>query len=206
MSADVQFTIVNLGTLSMNKFWGEKERLRQPAATCTLLEAGDVRLLVDPSPHPEQLEPALFATTGLRPAEIDAVFLTHWHGDHRFGLALWEGKPWWMAAPGLDEWRRSAADDAPLIGQFAPAEGQMPAGVQLYPSPGHTVGHCSLRADTRLGPLIVAGDAVMTADFFRAEEGFHNSIDFARAEKTIRAIKRDARLVIPGHGNLILNV
>ena len=205
MSTDVRFTIVNMGTLSMNKFWGETERLREPSATCTLLEPGSMRLLVDPSPYPERLEAALFATTGLRPADIDAVFLTHWHGDHRFGLALWEGKPWWMAAAGLEEWQRRAPDDAALIGRFVPAEGQMPAGIRLYPSPGHAVGHCSLQVDTQWGPLIVAGDAVMTPDFYQAEEGFHNSVDFAQAEETIRAIKRDARLVIPGHGNLILN-
>ena len=41
----VKFTILNIGTLSMNKFWGETERLRSPTATCTLLEAGDRRLL-----------------------------------------------------------------------------------------------------------------------------------------------------------------
>jgi len=190
----------------MNKFWGETERLREPSATCTLLETGGLRLLVDPSPHPERLAPALFATTGLRPASVDAVFLTHWHGDHRFGLALWEGKPWWMAAAGLEEWQQRAPDDAPLAGRFVPAAGQMPAGIRLYPSPGHTVEHCSLQVDTQWGPLIVAGDAVMTPDFLQAEEGFHNSVDFARAAETIRAIKRDAKLVIPGHGNLILNM
>jgi glyoxylase-like metal-dependent hydrolase (beta-lactamase superfamily II) len=82
----------------------------------------------------------------------------------------------------------------------------LPGGLSLFASPGHTHGHCSLLAETRWGPLIVSGDAVMTPEFFEPEEGFHNSLDFARAAETIRAIKQAARLVIPGHGNVILNV
>ena len=51
-------------------------------------------------PSPELLESQLFACTGLRPADVDAVFVTHWHGDHRLGLLLFEDKPWLMAAQG----------------------------------------------------------------------------------------------------------
>jgi hypothetical protein len=58
--------------------------------------------------------------------------------------------------------------------------------------------------DTRWGTLIVAGDAVMTQDFFDAEEGFHNCVDFELAARTIHTIKARADWVIPGHGNLIV--
>ena len=57
MTNRVDFTIVNIGTLSMNKYWGETERKRSPNATCTLLDISGLHLLVDPSPHPEQLDP-----------------------------------------------------------------------------------------------------------------------------------------------------
>ena len=62
----VDCTIINIGTLSMNRFWGETERVRTPSATCTLLQAGTIRLIVDPSPAPEQLEAKLYEATGLR--------------------------------------------------------------------------------------------------------------------------------------------
>jgi glyoxylase-like metal-dependent hydrolase (beta-lactamase superfamily II) len=65
--------------------------------------------------------------------------------------------------------------------------------------------HCSLLVKTKWGRLIVTGDAAMTDDFFQAEEGFHNSVDFEQATKTIREIKNTADLIIPGHGNFILN-
>lgn len=201
----VKFTIINMGTLSMNKFWGETERLRSPSATCTLLESGERRLLVDPSPRPDLLEPMLFANSGLRPEAIDQVFLTHFHGDHRFGLDLFPNKEWLMSAAGLEDWGRRSPNDAGLIERFLPAEGNLPAGVALFSSPGHTVGHCSLLVNTEWGSLIVAGDASMTEDFFMAEEGFHNSVDFGQATETIKGIKKVAHLVIPGHGNLILN-
>jgi glyoxylase-like metal-dependent hydrolase (beta-lactamase superfamily II) len=202
---DVEFTIVNIGTLSINKFWDETERQREPSATCTLLEAGGRRLLVDPSPAPELLEPMLFARLGIRPGDIDLVFLTHFHGDHLFGIEMFDGKPWLMAEAGLDEWRPGGAAETSLKERFLPAQDQLPDGVSLVPGPGHTFGlHC-LGADTEWGRLIVAGDAVMTRDFFDAEDGFHNSVDFDQVGKTIRMIKTVADVVVPGHGNLILN-
>jgi hypothetical protein len=36
--SESRFTIVNIGTLSLNKFWGEAERRRSPSFTCTLLD------------------------------------------------------------------------------------------------------------------------------------------------------------------------
>jgi glyoxylase-like metal-dependent hydrolase (beta-lactamase superfamily II) len=188
----------------MNKFWGERERVRSATATCILFETGGHRLLVDPSPGPGLLEPMLFARTGLRPADIDSVFVTHFHGDHRFGLELFVRASWWMAAPGLAEWREHSPQDAETIARFLPAEGCLPEGLDLFASPGHTHGHHALVTDTRWGRLIVAGDAAMTQDFYDAEEGYHNCVDFGQATETIRAIKRCADLVIPGHGNLIL--
>lgn len=195
------FTVVNIGTLSMNTFWSETDRVRRAHATCTLLETSDGRLLVDPSPEPMLLEERLFATTGLRPDAIDMVFLTHAHGDHRFGIELFAGKPWLMASAGLEEWREQDADADDVINRFLPAEENMLNGIELLLSPGHTHGHHSLLTETEWGRLVVAGDAVMTHDFFNAEQGFHNSVDFQQASETIRRIKARADLVIPGHGN-----
>lgn len=204
MTDPVAFTIVNIGTLSMNKFWGETDRKRSPNATCTLLDMNGLHLLVDPSPHPEQLEQRLFATTGLHLNGIDMVFVTHYHADHRFGLELFTGKPWLMASVGLDEWRASAPQDQALINAFSPAEHYLPAGVTLLATPGHTKTHYSLRAQTEDGWLVVAGDAVMTRDFYSAAEGFHNSVDFAAARESIQLIHNNANIVIPGHGNYFI--
>lgn len=203
--SQIRFTIVNIGTLSMNKFWDETDRVRHAHATCTLLETGNRRLLVDPSPQPELLEERLFATTGLRLDAINMVFLTHHHGDHRFGIDLFAGKPWLMASEEREEWSKHDRDASDMIDRFLPAEGNLPDGIELLPSPGHTLTHHSLVADTACGRLVVAGDAVMTREFFDAQEGFHNSANFEQASETIRRIKNMADVVVPGHGNYFLN-
>jgi glyoxylase-like metal-dependent hydrolase (beta-lactamase superfamily II) len=198
----VVVTIVNIGTLSVNKYWKETQRVRTPSATCTLLETGAYRIIVDPSPGPQILEPMLFAARGITPAQVDAVFLTHFHGDHRFGLALFEKKPWYMAAGGLAEWEASAPGEREISGQFVAAEGQLPGEVELVAAPGHTLGTHALKVATRDGVVVIAGDAVMTRDFFDTGDGFHNSADFGMVAQTIRSIRAAADFVVPGHGNV----
>lgn len=188
----VTFTIINIGTLSMNRFWNEKARVRSPSSACTLLQSGDLRILVDPSPDPEQLKTKLFATTGLTPDDVDIVFLTHFHGDHRFGLELFTEKRLLMAEPALAEWRASSPSDTVLIDSFEPCGSSVADGIAALGTPGHTLGHHSLSVTTDWGNLIVAGDAAMTRDFLREEEGFHNSVDFGRATQTVRELKGES--------------
>lgn len=203
---ETTFRIINIGTLSMNKFWGETERVHPVSATCTLLEVGEERLLVDPSPHPPELRQLLHDRAGLQPEDIDQVFVTHFHGDHRFGVELFAGIPWLMAAAGLQEWREAKPAEADLIGRFLPAEHHLMEGVQLYAAPGHTLALHALRTETPWGRLIVAGDAVMNREYFEAEEGYRNAVDFAVSTRTVQTIKAEADLVIPGHDNWLLNL
>ncbi len=203
----VVFRIINTGVLSQNKFWGETARMREDiSATCTLLEVGGHRLLVDPSPHQEELETLLYNRAGLRPEAIDMVYVTHWHGDHMFGLRLFEHAIWLMAEAGLAEWREKAAENPQLYGRFVAAEGALPEGVEIFPAPGHTLALAALKMPTPFGDLIIAGDAVMNREYFGAAEGYHNSVDFDLAAESIRRIKAAAALVIPGHDNVILNI
>lgn len=195
------FTIVNIGYVGANKFWGETERVRQAAATCALLRLGDLNLLVDPSPHPDALERLLRQTTGLGPEAIDLIFVTHHHADHRYGLPLFSGRPMLMASAEIETWRERNPEDEEAIAQVEAAEGRLPSGVTLVPTPGHTVTHHSLALDTAWGRTLIAGDSVMTWDHFTHEEGHTNSMDFATASETIRRMKREYDLVVPGHGN-----
>ncbi len=129
------FRIINIGVLSQNKFWGETARMREDiSATCTLLEVGGHRILVDPSPRREPLEALLYNRAGLRPDAIDMVYVTHWHGDHLFGLRLFEHATWLMAEAGIAEWRERAPEYGHLSDRFRPAEAGLPEGVALFPA------------------------------------------------------------------------
>src|SRR5579884_2735020 len=175
----IEWSILTIGHLSMNKFWGETERRRGPLCTSTLLHTPDGLLIVDPSAHPPQIADLLNDQAGIRPEDVGYVFLTHFHGDHRFGLEAFPRATWWMADTEIRYWRERAgpADQALLDRIVAAGDSPLP-GLRTLHTPGHTPGLTSLLFTWRGKRVAVAGDAVMTEDFFRARDGYHNSTDF----------------------------
>lgn len=72
----------------------------------TLLDAGGTRLLIDCGYSLREFERRI-AATGLRPADFDAILVTHEHGDHvrgvgalarRHGISVWATTGTWRAA------------------------------------------------------------------------------------------------------------
>jgi glyoxylase-like metal-dependent hydrolase (beta-lactamase superfamily II) len=147
----------------------------------------------------------LFNNAGLSPNQINYVFATHFHGDHLYGLELFNEAKWLMAEQGIEEWIQKTQGKQKQANSFLTAEDSLPVGFDLVHAPGHTYGLHMLSVMTRWGRLIVTGDAVMTIDYFDNEEGYSNSVDFTMARQTVQNIKKSADLVIPGHGNIILN-
>ena len=147
--------------------------------------------------------PALLASLGLTPLDVDLVVLSHLHFDHAGGLGDVA-----HAEVHVQQAEREAAlsgrdpacfDDeirAPYrwqekVGGYAPMEG-----VTVIPSPGHTAGHVSLLLERDEGaPVLLCGDA---ADF---EENLVDEVapglcwgdDPEPALASIRALKRIAR-------------
>ena len=69
---------------------GETEAVRTAHATTTLIRIGKRAILVDPGLPPPALNARLFERTGLRPAQIDTIFLSNFRPSHRAGLPLFE--------------------------------------------------------------------------------------------------------------------
>src|SRR5207253_1317305 len=134
-------------------------------STCTLIRSGGPRgrrILVDPGLPPAAIGARLFERTGLRPTEIDTIFLTNFRPAHRAGLALFanakvlihEREQQALAehlgrmieeAPEEDEERAQLLADLKLLNSLrTPSEDQLAEHIDLFPLFGYTPGTCGL--------------------------------------------------------------
>ena len=130
-----------------------------------LLEKDGQQLLFDAGNGnaDSQLLPEL-QELGFIPADIDAIFITHLHGDHIGGL-MKDGQPVFTQAKlyipsvELDAWMQDAKVQALVaaygenVVKFA-LDDALPCGVQAIAAYGHTPGHTLYLADDKL----IAGD------------------------------------------------
>ncbi len=201
----VEFALLNIGRLSRNRYWGERDdtRYREARCTCTLFRDGHTRVLMDPCAPPEEMEILLYNQTGLRPSDIDMVFVSHHHKDHLYGITAFPSAAWYMPSGEMklfDEESRSL-----LQSRVMPAAEKLTDGIRVIPLPGHTPELCGLAWDMPTGMAIACADAVMTRDYFLNRQAFYTSWNFDAAVKTIRQIESVAHLIIPGHDNYFLN-
>jgi glyoxylase-like metal-dependent hydrolase (beta-lactamase superfamily II) len=73
--------------------------------------------------------------------------------------------------------------------------------VEVLATPGHTRSHHSLRFDCDSRSVVVAGDAVATADFWRERRSYYNAVDPELAAQKMEMMARIADIVVPGHDN-----
>ena len=211
--------IIAIGQLSQNPFWDEKQPVRPPLATATLVRVGDTTILVDPSLPAELMAGRLHERAGLVPARIDMVFLTSFHPTHRRGLALFEESRWLI---GGRERQAVAAhlmgllaeeEDVParetieaelaLLGRMEDAPDTLANGVDLFPSPGVTPGHCGLLVSS-LQTTIIAGDTVLTREHFERNAIAARVADEADARASLAEMYEIADIIVPGHDNLMV--
>lgn len=200
-----RWDIITIGNISRNRYWGESDdkAYRSGICTCTLVTLRDgTRLLVDPSlKEAEAMAAELDRRTGVKLSEVTAVFLTHEHGDHHFGLKHFPDARW-LAAPPVVEALNASGQYTKTV---EAAEGRLFDAIDILHTPGHTLTHHSLRFDCEGYSVVIAADAAMTRDFWRDRRGYFNSADFDLAARTIDHLKMVADIVIPGHDNYFLN-
>ncbi|CAO3437330.1 MBL fold metallo-hydrolase [Azospirillum endophyticum] len=154
------------------------------------------------------------ATLGVTPEAIDAVLLTHLHGDHANGLfteagtrrfpnatlvmheaepAFWRDDALVAAAPpravGAVKTARNVLDL--YRGQLHLARGgEVSPGISMLPEPGHTPGHCGWLLTSGREQLLIWGDIVHLPgiQFARPEAGMVFDVDRDSAEATRRRI------------------
>lgn len=135
-----------------------------------LVEKDGQQLLFDAGNGNEdsQLIPAL-QELGVSPDDIDAVFITHMHGDHIGGLTRNGQKAFtnarlYIPSVELDAWTQGAEGVSPNIQALMDAYGEnlvkftitdpLPCGIEAVAAYGHTPGHTLYRLDDAL----IAGD------------------------------------------------
>ena len=198
--------VLNIGQFSRNVFWGESESksYRSAISTSTLI-IGNINIVTDPSLPPDIMAETLYNRSGLKPEAIDAVFITHAHGDHYTGVNCFPGADWYMSEIDLERMKDSKyLYERELAEKILPAKSGFIPGVELLPLPGHTPGTSAIIFDSADGRVAVCGDAAMTRDFFKARKGYYNSVDFEKASESIALLAKSADIVVPGHDNYFL--
>jgi glyoxylase-like metal-dependent hydrolase (beta-lactamase superfamily II) len=218
----IRFDIISIGTLSRNRIWGETQPVRTAHATTTLIRSQKRVILVDPGLPGAALVARLYERTGLRPENVDAIFLTNYRPSHRAGLGVFTQAKWLIfepeqqaasqhlrrlieQAPDEDIDRKMLVQELELLERMTPADDSLADQVDLYPLTGYTPGTCGLVIKLPTATVMLAGDAVPTQDHFLAGQVLPDSYDIGAAQEAMREVYEIADLIIPGHDNVFLN-
>lgn len=219
----MDYRVISIGTLSHNHVWGESGAVRTSHATTTLVEAGEQRILVDPSLPEAALAARFNERTGKTLAAVTDVFCTTLRPVHRRALEALAQANWWVMEEEIESYRdhlahlresaqRLSADDArqleaelKLLQKFKPAPETLAPQVQLYPLKGASVGSAGLLLTPAMQTVLIAGDAAITADHVQRGQIWEGCADTQQAMETLEDILQVADIIIPGPDNIMLS-
>ncbi|MFH1752330.1 MAG: MBL fold metallo-hydrolase [archaeon] len=141
---------------------------------------------------------------GLKPEEIDIVFLTHLHIDHSGNANLFRNARILMKFT-----------CSPYPGQIQrPKEGTLERtelvngteiikDVKVIELPGHSIDLIGLIIESNKGKVVIASDAISSEDWVNLDKKpmpfFYNAEEFEKSRKKVLEI---ADYIIPGHGKM----
>ena len=187
----IRWDLLTIGHLSRNEFWGDADDRAYRSHLCTsvLTRTKTRAIVVDLGLPPEEMASVLDRREGLSISEVNDLFLTRFHGDHRFGIDAFPEAEWLVAGEEIPPWRDELPendDDRRVLERLGTARGELAPDIALLATPGHTPNHHSLVFDAEGLRVVVAGEATMTRDFFRAREYYFNT---AGPEAAVRSIE-----------------
>lgn len=199
-SGVTHWDVITIGNLSRNRYWGESEEKSLHAVICTttLISGKDFHVIVDPSLESEEAMAAeLKRRSGLTPADINVVFMTHEHGDHHAGLKNFPKAQWLASDLVADALNRTGSYSKKIE-----AAGKTIFDlIDVVSTPGHTPGTAGLRFDYRGISVFVAGDAVATKDFWDEGRMYFKALDVEESLRSYKKIASLSDIVVPGHDN-----
>jgi len=181
---------------------------------------GDVERMAELHPgfdcrrREDQTLTAILDSEGYRPADINAVVLTHLDWDHCYNLELFEAEVYvqhreleYAIAPypmHADRYEAKSLGREPpwLTVDLTPLDGETDIcpGVTAFPTPGHTPGHQSLAVETDDGTTVIAADAVPTYENL-AGDPYRRGLAMDDIEwwHSAREVDDRAGRILPGH-------
>lgn len=165
-----------------------------------LIKDRGLTILVDPGSNKELLLKKLLKEN-LEPNDIDMIFLTHHHLDHTLNIRIFPD-----CDVLLDGDKMNGAD------RIFAYSGNIPkTDVKVISTPGHTLEHASLLAETEMGKIVIAGDLFWWLDEEKQRTDYeslmsHKDPGGAKNEKVLQESRKKileiADWIIPGHGKM----
>jgi glyoxylase-like metal-dependent hydrolase (beta-lactamase superfamily II) len=219
-----QFKVISIGTLAANHLWDESGTVRMPHATSTLIEVSGKCILIDPSLPPQIMTARLAERTGKTPQEITHVFLTAFLPDRYRGIEAF-GEATWLVAPNErvaaesrlekladdllhaddEELNDLVATQQTLLARCEDAPDRLAPGVDLFPLPGPTPGHCGLIISVPGHTVVVAGDSVAAQEHLHLAQVLPECADHDLAQESFREVIEIADTIICGRDNMLPN-
>ena len=217
----VEYCVINIGTLSHNRLWGESSPVRVSCATTTLVRDEGRTILVDPSLPAEALAVRYGDRTGGKLADVTDVFCTTLRPVHRRGIAALDEAKWWAGQIEIETYRSHLAGlldsaerldpedvnmieaDLALLGRFAPAPEKFTRQVQFYPLLGASPGSAGLLLAPPTSTIVIAGDAAVTAQHVQAAQVWKGCAETEAAMASLADLLELADVIVPGHDNVM---
>ncbi len=216
--------IISIGAMSAHPLWSEKGDVRAAHTTTSLVVSGDAVILVDPSLPPQILLPRLSERTGKGADSVTHVFLTSFHPLRRRGLAAFANATIWIGeleqkgvraqlrekleqarAEEDAELTRMLREELEILNACEVAPDQLAEGVDLFPLPGVSIGSNGLLLPTPATTILIAGDAVATAELLEQVRVISPCFDSQQALESLKEAIEIADMIVPGRDNLINN-
>jgi glyoxylase-like metal-dependent hydrolase (beta-lactamase superfamily II) len=214
--------VISIGALAAHPLWGEREPVRSGHATCTLIRAGDVNLLVDPGLPDRAMVQRLAERANLGPGDITHVFLTSFHPDTHRGMGAFENATWWISRAeregvgvpmisalrhsveqGNEELKNAVQNEVAMLERCEEAPETLADGVDLFPLPGVSPGMCGLIIEGEEATMVVCGDAVATVEHVMRRQILPWAIHVPAAKASFAEALEMGDFLVLGRDNIV---